>query len=286
MDAIETLLSAIDIIATKKLDEVSYDITKIGTVIDNSKSAQGIYMIQDGPIKYEAESENPNYRVDEMVRITIPQGDYTQKKHIVGKYTADSALKPITYVSPLETIVNITGNLLNADQASSSFGLIANGDVAEMPIVYVDLKGSKWNAIQNTSIFNTFFVKAKFKCLLDNYKMKGGTYGLRFEFMTPVEDGKYSSTTFEFDNSEMFGDPYAFTIPVSQEKKIVADIGNAEKLFIYLYQKNDFKHTLNGTLIDVAPSMTDNIFVSDIEVGFGANVEDIEDGTLKLFFKN
>ncbi len=58
-------------------------------------------------------------------------GDFSQKKFIVGKYVTDNDSTPITYVSPLNSVVNMSGNLVPLDQSA---GLKANGDLKNVVI--------------------------------------------------------------------------------------------------------------------------------------------------------
>jgi hypothetical protein len=51
-------------------------------------------------------------------------GDFSQKKVITGKYVIDNNSSPITYVSPLNSVVNISGNLVPIGTTS---GIVANG---------------------------------------------------------------------------------------------------------------------------------------------------------------
>ena len=41
----------------------------------------------------------------------MPNGDYSLKKTILGRYTANNDTDPVAYVSPLEKIVPMTANL-------------------------------------------------------------------------------------------------------------------------------------------------------------------------------
>jgi hypothetical protein len=58
------------------------------------------------------------------VRVSVPMGDYTQKKFIVGKYVNDNDASPITFVSPLDSVVNMSGNLVPLNTTAS---IKANG---------------------------------------------------------------------------------------------------------------------------------------------------------------
>jgi hypothetical protein len=57
-------------------------------------------------------------------------GDYTQKKFIIGKYVADNDSTPLTYMSPLDKVLNVSGNLISG----VANGIIANGEDTEKVI--------------------------------------------------------------------------------------------------------------------------------------------------------
>jgi hypothetical protein len=84
-------------------------------------------------------------------------GDYTQKKFIVGKYATDNDSTPLTYVSPLDTVLNISGNLVT----ELTEGIVANGEKKEKIIWNQKFeKGSELMNLQDTNIYNTIILKA------------------------------------------------------------------------------------------------------------------------------
>jgi hypothetical protein len=64
-------------VAEKCLNDISYDVTEICTIVDISDSKNGHYIVTDGTIKYDAYCESTNYKVDDIVRVSIMNGDYT-----------------------------------------------------------------------------------------------------------------------------------------------------------------------------------------------------------------
>jgi hypothetical protein len=51
--------------------------------------------------------------------VAIPNNDYARRKFILGRYGEDDMedSKPITYISSTDNAVNISGNLVNWDNA-------------------------------------------------------------------------------------------------------------------------------------------------------------------------
>jgi hypothetical protein len=89
------------------------------------------------------------------------------------------------------------------------------------------------------------------------------------------------------DSSQMFGNPYSFTVFSTQAKTYdISTLGTITGMNLVFYQSNDFTH-YDGTNIAPLPiEVTNNIFVSDIYVAFGSNLINIADNTLKLYTSN
>ena len=58
----EIFCNAVDEIITSKLQGLQYDITKLCTIIDDTYSNQGKYIVSDGAARYEAFSTDTNLR--------------------------------------------------------------------------------------------------------------------------------------------------------------------------------------------------------------------------------
>jgi hypothetical protein len=191
---------------------VSYDTTIICTITDASDSKNGKYRVTDGSVTYVAYSDVDSYKAGEQVRVSVPMGDYSQKKFIVGKYVTDVDSAPMTYVSPLESVVNMSGNLIPVSFQTS--GITANGTDRSRIIWNMDLVAAGYTDLQASDIYNTIILKADFKTLLSNWDLHEGTYGLRLDLL--VRPSAHSTGRIrryvELSSKEMFGNPYAFSI--------------------------------------------------------------------------
>jgi hypothetical protein len=111
-------------------------------------------------------------------------GDFSEKKFIIGRYTGDEDSSPITYKSPLESIIPITNNLVNGTLHSKNGvnGLKANSDTIQLELWRADLTSdSQFRDLQSNGIYNTLIMKADFKTLLSKYDLVSGNYGLRLD---------------------------------------------------------------------------------------------------------
>lgn len=88
-DYAEQILQAVDIVVGKRLNDIAFDRTDICTIVGDSDKKNGRYSVSNGSTKYDAfvdTSHNadaiPEYKIDDIVRVSIPNGDYSQKKYI------------------------------------------------------------------------------------------------------------------------------------------------------------------------------------------------------------
>jgi hypothetical protein len=81
---VDNLFKALDILMDERLKQVSFDKTEICVITDASKSKNGKYMVSpnNGNTRYAAYSESDEYTLGETVRVSIPNGDSSQKKFI------------------------------------------------------------------------------------------------------------------------------------------------------------------------------------------------------------
>ena len=203
-NSLEELLKAIDIIASRRANENNaYDQTIICTITDSSKAEQhGYYTVTNGTITFDAYSDNLTYKVGNYVRVTIPNGDYSQQKHIAGLYQYNTG-EVVNYVSPLDTFMDIgvlvdnrapqnakvgeTGGTLIDNGAFA--GLIANGEgqnytQAEGFVLAKDnwqeTNGAEQNLLQSNGIYDTIGLQADFRCNIgQNLDIRSGSYGLQ-----------------------------------------------------------------------------------------------------------
>ena len=286
---VEQIFGAIDVILNQRLQDVSFDKTIICTIVDDSDKKNGHYIVTDGTIKFDAYTSDASYRNDEQVRVSVLNGDLTEKKFISGKYVADENSQPISYTPPLEGIVPITGNLVS--NGNNVFSIRANSETVEKVIWSMSLDDDSFRDLQSNGIYNTITLKADFKTLLSHYNLKSGNYGLRLDLLIQPTLGssqrirKYVA----LDSSEMFGNPYAFSVYSPQAKKIdIVSTGIICEMVLWLYQSitpdGEGARFINKSDQEIPVNQfTDDILVKDIELGFGSNIATIADNTVEIF---
>ena len=281
-DYVKSLFESIDTIINVRLDSISYDTTIICTVVDDSDRKNGEYKVTDGSIPYLVYSDVDTYRKGDQVRVTVPMGDYTQQKFITGKYTKDNKSNPITYVSPVDSVMNISGNLLE----NVSGGIVANGQ-DRVRVLWNRTLDESFAIMQDNDVYNTIILKAEFRTLLSNYDLIEGNYGLQLDFLVEpsANSGVNIRRTVQLDSSEMFGNPYHFAINSSQAKVIKLNtIGIIKAIELSLYQNGNFKDRNSGIITPLVDY--DNIFVDNIVLGLGCDLSDIKDNQLQVYTEN
>ena len=288
--ATESLLRAVDIIATSKIGETSYDQTIICTIVDNSEiEKRGFYTVTDGKVRFKAYTNVTDYKVGDQIRVTIPNGDFNAKKYVDGPHASDDDSTPITYVSPLDSFLSMADliepdeNIQGALKANELDKQNKNG----ITIWQKTLTDSSYVDLQNNGIYDAIGLSADFKCLLGKYDMKSGKYGLRLDIKVKVNNtDNYIVKSFYLDSPEMFGNPYNFVAPSTQEKMFnIVSVGTITEMTLYFYQNSEFIYydTDTNDLQNVEVGDDYNIFVSNVQVSFGTNIANVEDNTLKIY---
>ena len=282
----DNLLKAVDIISSQRISEIKFDKTVNCEIINDTNKKNGEYTVAEGNLSYKVYSEETAYSKGDAVRVQIPEGDYSKKKYILGKQSTDSEDKPISYISPLDTVLKLTDNLLETNHQGSKWELIANGDQTEISIGVIDLTTDvRAKNSYNNNIYNTATIEAKFSTFLDKQDVREGSYGIRIEFRFLNKKGLSRTESVRLDTKNMFGNPYRFKIPAYQAKAFsLLEIDELESIQLFFYQNKDFKYQKEGTL-KILPCLEDvpTLFVSDVAFGFGSNIDSIPDNSAELY---
>jgi hypothetical protein len=81
----EMWCESVDIIVTKKLEGISFDKTITCTITSNENRNLGKYRVTDGSANFDAYSTSTDYKIDDVVYVTVPDGDFNNQKIIIGK---------------------------------------------------------------------------------------------------------------------------------------------------------------------------------------------------------
>lgn len=302
------VFEAVSLIAAKQIEHLEFDKTLKCQIIDDSNKELGEYTVTDGVTDFVAYSENQQLRAGNWVFVTVPNNDFSQQKFITGKYTTDES-EYYTYVNPMETYINITGNLNTSD---NTWKLVANHEaIKEVEIFRMGDVDPQSNASIDSSShmlagFDRLGIQADFRSELGQYDIVSGHYGInvRVKSFTPSvvkmndstteEQGYFKWTKFSLDSSDMFGNPYDFFIQTTQQ--VVFDIthlGEIVGILVTFYQSNDFltRQKRRIPIINASENAEEakevyynrsNLFASNVNVSLGYDLSNFEDDTLLL----
>lgn len=287
----EELLQAMRIVAKAEVDKVNFDKTIICTIKDNSNAENGEYYVTDGSSSFYAYTEITTYTVGTQVYVMIPEGNYENRKLIMGKYLGYDN-EPYNYVSPSSLFVEKTINLITDGEAERAlltnyqgthFPKEAEEEINETPM-------SSLISISNQTIdvgslkgydYDCVLLRADFKSLIrkGNTDIQPGSidgrYGLRLRIELLDKDGNLGVITGYLDTDHnMNGNPYDFETFYTQEMLIPID----EKYFsngglnIQTMSLEFFQGDNNSEEIDIRPftyQMTDGVHTVPWYLGIG-----------------
>lgn len=285
-DIIEPLLESMKIVGESILQGLSYDITVPCNIVDASQRNNGEYKVSNGTATFIAYSENTEYREGQTVYVKIPQGDYNNDKIITGRKKDKDSVEPYIYHNPIDTVLDITGNINPDDK---QFGLIANDTIENVQVL--DLRFSKpyYN-------FERLAIRAGFRSWLSDLNCVRGDYGLKLEIEFKPQSvdstaaaNNYTKTLY-LNTSDMIGDVYSFdnffqqskVFDISQEAGIIAIKG-------WFYQDSNFIDASGNRipyLDEFEQPILSNLFINGIEIILGYDYTNYNQEFVKLFTFN
>lgn len=272
----ELLFDTIQTIVDKSIKSLSYDETIICRIVDNTDKLKGQYVVTDGANTFTVYSDNTNYGIGNSVYVTIPQGDYSATKIIIGKYTTGES-QWMTYVPPTSSYVNITNNIVEQSESEKLFGLVANRD---------DIVEIYSNNNVNFQSYNRFGVKIDFKTSF-NEKVTSGSYGLGIVLncINPEDTDRTISVNYKLTQNDMYGNYYNFTSFITQEA--VFDIEKYRNgilgIKVYLYQLNNFRNQKNQLINTKKIDYLDDIQVRNLQISFGQALDNFDKDQVLLY---
>jgi hypothetical protein len=78
-DYAESILQAVDIVVGKRLNDMAIPKEENCTIVSDKDKKNGCYEVSNGSTRYNAYVEKPDdeYKVNDYVRVSIPNGDYS-----------------------------------------------------------------------------------------------------------------------------------------------------------------------------------------------------------------
>lgn len=287
----ELFCQAVDTIIKERIGSIPYDSTYLCTIVDDSDKKNGHYRVLKDQVEFDAYSSVTNYSKNTNVYVQVPNGDWNEQKIIVSK-KVDKNTKPLTYVRPFDSFVDITGNVIT--QPPQISGLVANDPIRKEITVWSYNSPASSTDYKEEGIdligYSRMGLQASFMCWAQELGAILGSYGLRLRVEAipeDAEDGQAIDETnyydFIFDCADMVGNPYAFESYYQQE--IIFDISNLYKIKrmeLQFYEKPG--SFINGQNEQIPfENLPPNIFTQDIYLSFGYDSSEFDKDTVILY---
>lgn len=295
-EMLDNVFQAIDTIVQKRISGLNFDKTLTCQIINIDTRDKGEYIVTDGSSTFKAYSDKTNYGLNSWVYVTVPNGDFNEKKLIAGKYIEGDASQYFTYVDPMETYVDVTSNLVSTANPVD-VGLVANHRTIKEVAIWEQSAAEGEYLFAN---YDRLGLQANFLTQLENYNLVNGHYGLRVDIVSETsgntEDGVDNKTTLLsyqllLDSSDMFGNPYGFSI-WSQQQQVynISGIENIKSIKLTAYQKDDF-YDINGIRLPMTDDNNQksiyesipNIRIKDVYLSLGYDLKNFTEDKVFLY---
>lgn len=232
----EQIFETVTTIVDENVKDLGYNITKICEVIDDSEAKYCKYKVKCGLLEMNVvdDSDIPEqYEKDQLVRVTIPNGNYNAKKVIEGLYEAGS-YKKIIYNKASDYFIPLY--LVNNKQYSCIPGEIElnNGRNIEQLLVRYAINID--TILESDSdLYNSLYVKYIYDFINLNDVIINGSFKLKIccEYLDSDTQQYFIST------KDMSGQPYN-PLGLTQDFIIqLSDLKNLRYVSVYLCQPKE-----------------------------------------------
>ena len=278
----DAIFSAIDTLVNNRIEKIEADKTVLATIVQCTNSLTGEYRVSyNGGSMFAYAIEGQTFITGMSVYVLVPQGDFTQKKTIIGKAQAVDDDLNISFVTSALSSYNLIGKNVIEDpsgiQPIQMCSFIKDNYVllyqygaestSDTPFVTIDMGELTNNIKQSEAIL----IEASFKNRFNKEHRMGqrGIFGLQFVLAFKDQNNideegnaalKYYSYT--IDSNNMTGNPFIFQNWSEQYMIFPIDVENFVRIESIMAFCNDFEDA--DDLIQ-AEMWGDDVFVKDIE---------------------
>lgn len=255
-------------IAKGVVAQQNFDVTKDCKIIeaytDNKGVKTGVYKVKSQDAIFDAYAQqNTEYFVNQMVYVSILNGDYDNDKFIIGqKIDKDNESSIYNLRMPFDDFFGLY-NLTQYNPMVAPRAYWANcpshgddqTDVSDVAFPKSDDHVWHWENKEGAKIYATKLgLEVDVTTLLHGYNLISGHYGLRIVVNGEIkgnnnEPNSYGYKTYSFSDENMYGNPYAYTSPSTQQ--IVVDISDflrVDSIDVWFTQDHDFKDELGNAI--------------------------------------
>ena len=253
----ESVLDAIEILATRKIDEANFDKTIQATILECTSNTKGEYKCRYQDSKFLAYTPNPDitYKEDTLVYILVPGNDWDATKTIIGtvdKLGVDylATISNKDYFDPIGDSVIESSDAtfdLNSWDGSNFITVYSKDD----DINLIGLNTEKVADYFKDGLATYFYIQADFQSKIENPML--GHYGIK---ITTSRESKEGTKEYFYMSEDMEGEPRNFVEYSTQ--------GNSKKPFLIETAVNE-----NTTVNDFGEVIKIELFVDNFQAEEG-----------------
>ena len=276
------------IIANATTSNLSFDKTVECEVTNADKRDEGRYTVKSDEAQFEAfATADKTYYVHDIVYVTVPGGDFSRQKFIVGRKTDDNDASTVYNLKfPFDDFVK----LMKVDMTlhNEPWGFWANKEEDDRMISSPRGPILIGESILTSPVtgLTSLGIQADVSCFLASYYPRMGSYGLQIDItgtIKPSDEHEAFDTerSYTFMNSEMYGNSYAYYQGYQQQKVLdVSTFQSISAIRVYFIQEYNFFDDANQY---IPVSDNANIFFDNLEIYLGMTNDQLDDEQLFLY---
>lgn len=279
----DTILEAIDIIASQRMNFAKYDKTIQGVILQCVDATIGKYKVryQDSIFIAYSENTSTSYSKGASVYILVPNSDMTKSKTIIG--AVNRLGTNFVQVYNLEEKYNLIGsNIVNT--ANNSWGLCSFKQ--EHLITLYNYQSNNNLVNINTTNAQEYLKKSNLIILsmdvrteLEQSQRSLGNYGLvvQADFKNQTVQNEQVTKYFVLNIDNFVGNPYLYTVDTQQKAVFEIDSENFVRIrTISLFSRNFPNYT--------SQTKPNDIFISNLSIqgGVAFSTDELNTSTLVL----
>ncbi len=200
VDIKNSILKAVDTIAMRRIDQLNIDKTVVAIIKESVGRYQGkkVYKVfyEGGYFNATVQNDNDAYLPEMAVYVSIPQGDFSNEKFIIGKASniSNASQAVVTAVANDYSIIgnNILKNKVN------KIGLKSYHDPKIEESKNTDSIFHRYNQLYNVNKPNESSKSVDINIGLNVYKTEATAFMIRADFMTKLSSDQRRQATGEY----------------------------------------------------------------------------------------
>ena len=263
----QTILDAMDIVVNSRLQNIKRDKTVQATIESCENVSTNLYKAKykNGYILAYADNKK-SYKKNDEVYIVVPEGDFSNRKIILGLLDETQNDKEVLYINQLlDKYQPLDKNIVQENQEKTIISLSSfqPSSLVEYNAQTINhILRDKNEYLENIKKANAIMIQATFSTSLpqEHIQQAQGNYGI---VLATEKTDKIKSNAYVFDISKMLGNPYTYSLEGVQQTYIFpfdpAKFTSFDRLYFFA---NDFV-TQQPT-----QDVVDNIFISNLKIQF------------------